>query len=992
MLNVNEISRLYLGIQGENLARPLVIDVKPWLMLYPEGSVSIWHKRNGDMVPAPTGAVFDDEEGTVTWTPTSTDTYVDGEGEAEIRLTVGTIIKKSRSIITGVSPAVTGAGVPLGSDWQSYIDEVERIKGLAVTAKQGAEAAEAAAEAWATGGSGGTASATNNAKYYSEQAAAAETAADAAQEAAETAQGKAEDAQEAAEDAQEAAETAQGKAEDAQEAAETAQGKAEDAQEAAETAQGKAEDAQEAAESARDTAAQWATGGTTGTPSATNNAKYYSEQAGSSATAASGSATSASGSADTAAQWATGGTTGTPGATNNAKYYAEQAEAAGAEQIALIEAAGADEIDAIEDKGDEVLESIPEDYTNLSNTVDNLSSAKSALNTVTDENILLKWEQGSLDSNTGSEVSSTTKIRTQTIDISEYTSVTFHNTSGYSFRTAWLNSSGAVVKEAAYAAYRTVTSVTYGFMQRYSITGVRVVLSKANESDIVPSDGSALTMTGVLGIKTDIDRIKATLSNDYKYSDTDYKQLPLTDVVFSVGTLNTNTGATAAGYRPYTDYINLDNDMIVNDTTYKSDVFIYQTDGTFVSHTGWNYQQYIPYTASRKVRIIFDNSGVTNNSTSPQIDMIINSDIYIGVKQKKEYIEESVNNVLNNMAGQDGNSLNIAFITDLHINAYEAIPLTVLDVWGRTTNGLAQVETKRNIDFVVLGGDYLWNNKNNSTLQMAKNAYSLLQDDFYKFSDRQFALKGNHDDNSITEDAAKLITDSVRYGYLGQQYTNQVVVNYGNIEKSYGYIDFKRQKVRAIFINTVDIPYDNALTYKGQHITGISNDQLNFIANALAFSETGWSVVFFSHHMLVNNATMNPTSDTEGYVLPTHGGDALWGIIQAFKDKTTYSKVSTLTDFNYSVSVDYTNNQSNVVLACISGHTHRDLSATQDGVLMISTTASGYGQTAYDSQGTQITFTAGTKTETAFDIYSFDRINGTIKASRYGAGQNRNWS
>ena len=165
-------------------------------MADPQGSVSIWHKRNGDSVPSATGAVFDDEAGTISWSPTSTDTYVSGEGEAEIRLTEGTIIKKTRSIRTGVSPAVTGGGQTLGSDWQSYIDEVDRIKGLAVAAKQ----------------------------------------------AAETAQGK-------AEDAQTAAETAQGKAEDAQEAAETAQGKAEDAQDNAE------DSAEEAAASAASAAA-----------------------------------------------------------------------------------------------------------------------------------------------------------------------------------------------------------------------------------------------------------------------------------------------------------------------------------------------------------------------------------------------------------------------------------------------------------------------------------------------------------------------------------------------------------------------------------------------------------------------------------------------------------------------------------------------------------------------------------------------------------------
>ena len=115
--------------------------------------------------------------------------------------------------------------------------------------------------------------------------------------------------------------------------------------------------ATEAAGSAT-TAESWATGGSSGTPSATNNAKYYSEQASGSATTAStkaseasGSASAASGSATTAGQKATlaesyakGGTgTRTGEDTDNAKYYMEQAAAiVGADyvtrqQIATIE-------------------------------------------------------------------------------------------------------------------------------------------------------------------------------------------------------------------------------------------------------------------------------------------------------------------------------------------------------------------------------------------------------------------------------------------------------------------------------------------------------------------------------------------------------------------------------------------------------------------------------------------------------------------------------
>jgi hypothetical protein len=78
------------------------------------------------------GVVLDREKGILSVTPTNTDTYVDGEGSAEVRLTQGNVVKKTREVITGVSPAVTGSGKPLGSGWQDYIDAIERAAQVAI--------------------------------------------------------------------------------------------------------------------------------------------------------------------------------------------------------------------------------------------------------------------------------------------------------------------------------------------------------------------------------------------------------------------------------------------------------------------------------------------------------------------------------------------------------------------------------------------------------------------------------------------------------------------------------------------------------------------------------------------------------------------------------------------------------------------------------------------------------------------------------------------
>ena len=132
VLKVNELTKIYLGAQGENNAQTIKIDIHEWLVSYPNGRVTIWHKRNGDEVPYPTGAVMNAEEETLSWSPSRADTYVAGEGEAEIRLTDGDVVKKTRKVVTGVSPAVTGGGQPLGSGWQDYIDAVERAAQVAI--------------------------------------------------------------------------------------------------------------------------------------------------------------------------------------------------------------------------------------------------------------------------------------------------------------------------------------------------------------------------------------------------------------------------------------------------------------------------------------------------------------------------------------------------------------------------------------------------------------------------------------------------------------------------------------------------------------------------------------------------------------------------------------------------------------------------------------------------------------------------------------------
>lgn len=193
-------------------------------------------------------------------------------------------------------------------------------------------------------------------------------------------------------------------------------------------------------------------------------------------------------------------------------------------------------------------------------------------------------------------------------------------------------------------------------------------------------------------------------------------------------------------------------------------------------------------------------------------------------------------------------------------------------------------------------------------------------------------LKGNHDDNSELLLTESLTPKEFHECFPSCFQNSGIVVDNNNVYGCYGYYDDKEHKTRFIYINSVDLPWienDGVLKYKGMWHKGISQQQLIFIANALKFSEPGWGVVIVSHHSLVSIEGFDTTSDT--YVTPQNGGQQLYGIIKAFKNKTSYTG-SVTGDFACKVNVDYTNNESNGVYLLLIGHIPCDRYAIYDGM------------------------------------------------------------
>ena len=210
--------------------------------------------------------------------------------------------------------------------------EAETAETGAVTAQTGAEAARAGAET----AQAAAESARDTAVAAKNDATSAKTAAQTAKSGAVTAKNAAVTAQESAEEAMTQAQTARTEAETAQAAAVAAKSAAETARTGAESAMTNASgSAQSAAASASaasssETAAEgYATSAEADASDAASSASAASSSAtaaASSASAAASSETAAASSAAAAQAWATGGSSGTPSATNNAEYWAGEAE------------------------------------------------------------------------------------------------------------------------------------------------------------------------------------------------------------------------------------------------------------------------------------------------------------------------------------------------------------------------------------------------------------------------------------------------------------------------------------------------------------------------------------------------------------------------------------------------------------------------------------------------------------------------------------------
>lgn len=128
---------ILLGRCGENLARTVEIDVSEYLKEYPGAVVTLLHRRHGESGIYPVAAELRD--GCLVWQPTSADTAIVGDGEAEVRVTVNGVLAKSKILSTMVDKSLTGQETDAPEPGMDWVDKITTAIGSVQNMKAEAE-------------------------------------------------------------------------------------------------------------------------------------------------------------------------------------------------------------------------------------------------------------------------------------------------------------------------------------------------------------------------------------------------------------------------------------------------------------------------------------------------------------------------------------------------------------------------------------------------------------------------------------------------------------------------------------------------------------------------------------------------------------------------------------------------------------------------------------------------------------------------------------
>lgn len=320
--------------------------------------------------------------------------------------------------------------------------------------------------------------------------------------------------------------------------------------------------------------------------------------------------------------------------------------------------------------------------------------------------------------------------------------------------------------------------------------------------------------------------------------------------------------------------------------------------------------------------------------------------------------------------------------------------------------GLTELQKHLKLDLTVMLGDYTWMSHTYTTDQVKKDiAYvkNCMANGMRGLPN--VWCTGNHDINYGTNSDRRMTEDEL-YAYIIGNNTG-TIQDSNNIGRNYGYIDFENQKIRCIYLNTIDsLDYPDNTDGTSDNASEVTATQAQWLASVgldltSKANPTDWGIVIFSHHCL---SIFQPVTT----------------VLTAYKNGTSGSVDVTTNNITTTVNFDFTSNNYGEIICAIHGHNHNFIAKKisnekwhqiTDGWLWsicipnMDTTRENESGTAsdeywakafgdFDEEGKPVYYKKiqGTANSTSFCVITIDRKNRKIHAIHYGAGRDRELS
>jgi hypothetical protein len=347
----------------------------------------------------------------------------------------------------------------------------------------------------------------------------------------------------------------------------------------------------------------------------------------------------------------------------------------------------------------------------------------------------------------------------------------------------------------------------------------------------------------------------------------------------------------------------------------------------------------------------------------------------------KEEAREAADKVV---AVRDAYSFVFGAVSDLHYNGESAASILHAGM------GMYEIHKRTRLDAVLNFGDVLYGNMNSGDVEGFPYVRHCLSDVIRAVP--YIHMQGNHDecDSACTETEEK----QKYFAHIGASNAG-AVTDWPNRHRNYGYRDFEDERMRVIYLNSVDLSTVEVAdlptnTYGTDNKCYISGAQLKWLVErALDFSgkdDAGsWSFIVCSHHPL------NWSGVQMGKLL---------SVLKAYRGKSSGS----VAEDGVTVSFNFTNAKA-MLVAHFHGHNHNFRAETMDGVPTITIPNDCFGRNNEygkkdaqkekwgdaDANGTQRFYdkVADSAEDTAFDVIVIDRTHEVVRCINYGAGLDR---